>query len=123
MNPAEPPIFGTSSGLVARAKGLPIFNSERGSLRLSGRNAPINERRQVLHENGTPGKSQWVPSVDSRELTQRAWAMGKPVFRNNIMIGKKFAFDRAVGMVNGKPTATVQVRFSRRRGIHGFPSS
>ena len=88
--------------------------------KLSGKNPPINQNRQKLHTNGTEGKSQFKDSVDADNLVQDAWRNGTPKFnKNGKLIGKVKEYKDTVGT---QGQTSVDTRFSRKHGVHGFPS-
>jgi len=87
---------------------------------VSGKNPPINRPRQTLHTDGTAGKSQFKPGLDSDNLVKDAWLNGTPLFdKNGDLIGKLKEYSTTIGTLGEK---SIDVRFSRRKGIHGFPS-
>jgi hypothetical protein len=84
---------------------------------------PINKHRQVLHTNGTPGKSQFQPDIDVEEIVHDAWANGKPVFnKNGEFINKVKEYPFQVGTVPGQNSIKVSYR-NKPPSIHGWPSS
>jgi hypothetical protein len=96
-------------------QGLLVHNT------CSGKNPPINRGRQDLHTNGTPGKTQFDPKYNADDLTRQAWEMGD-VNKTINHAGKRYTFDHPIGTYNGRPAYTVDVRFSSKSGIHGFPT-
>ena len=85
------------------------------------RSLPINQNRQKLHTDGTPGKSQFKEGVDADKITQDAWQNGTPKFdKNGKIIGKVKEYKDEVGTAGQK---SVDTRFSRKHGVHGFPSN
>ncbi|MCW8127427.1 SpvB/TcaC N-terminal domain-containing protein [Microbulbifer halophilus] len=93
----------------------------RGPKGLSGKSPPINRARQRLHTGGTPGKSQFKEGVDVENVVKDAWRNGTPRFnKNGKLIGKVKQYNDQVG---AEGQTSVDVRFSRKHGIHGFPSN
>ncbi|MDP1560253.1 MAG: polymorphic toxin-type HINT domain-containing protein, partial [Pirellulaceae bacterium] len=92
----------------------------KNNCEVSGKNPPINRPRQELHTNGTVGKSQFLQGLDADNLVQDAWLNGTPQFnQNRDLIGKIKEYTNAIGALGEK---SIDVRFSRKKGIHGFPS-
>ncbi len=81
--------------------------------------------RQILHVNGTPGKSQFKPHIDADSVTRTAWEQGTPVFdRNGNFIGKRFTFKKPVGTSpTGHDQYSVFVHWAETKGIHGVPTT
>lgn len=74
-----------------------------------------------MHTNGTEGKSQFKNRVDADNLVQDAWRNGTPKFnKNGKFIGKVKQYTNEVGTQGQTSVAT---RFSRKHGVHGFPSN
>jgi RHS repeat-associated protein len=117
------PIPGVGIGLKIRRaekiaeKAKSVANKGK---RISGKNPPINKDRQNLHANGVKG-SQFKEGVDVDNLVQDAWHTGTPEFnKNGKLIGKVKTYKNAVGEGGQK---SVDVRFNRKKGIHGFASN
>jgi len=111
-----------SLSVRAAKKVLPkdVFN-KLFNRKLSGKNPPINQDRQKLHTNGTEGKSQFKDNVDADNLVQDTWKNGTPKFnKNGEFIGKVKQYKDEVGTQGQK---SVDTRFSRKKGVHGFPSN
>ena len=91
----------------------------------SGKNPPINRNAQDRHaHNGSPDKSRFNSDVDMDALVSFAWTHGKPFFNNKgQIIGKRFNFSKSIGTKNGRQVSGVDARFSRNKGLHGFPTN
>ena len=86
-----------------------------------GKNPPINTNRQILHTDGTDGKSQFRQGTNVENVVHDTWQNGTPRFNSNgDLIGKLKTYKDTVGTEGQK---TVDVRFSKKHGIHGFPSN
>ncbi len=74
-----------------------------------------------MHTDGTEGKSQFKDSVDADNVVQDAWQNGTPKFnKNGKLIGKVKQYKDKVGT---QGQTSVDTRFSRKKGVHGFPSN
>ena len=102
---------------------LLVHNGYRGGRgNLSGKRPPINKNRQRLHSNGRAGKSQFKQGLDVDHLVKDAWHTGKPVFdKNGRFIHKIKTYKVQVGALSHQ--RSIKVSFSRKNGIHGWPSS
>lgn len=121
-------VIGLGKAAAAMGGGSFISNGMGGGGgkggRLSGKNPPISPR-QALHTNGTPGKSQFKPTVNAEHVTRTAWEQGVPVFdKNGQFLGKRFTFEKAVGTSpSGYDQHSVFVHWSPNHGIHGVPTT
>jgi len=112
--------LGGRGGAVGSARS-PYCPPSATTPKLSGKNPPINQNRQVLHTNGTPGKSQFRSDVNVDSIVNDAWRNGTPQFnQNGQFIGKVKQYNDPVGT---QGQTSVDVRFSQKNGIHGFPSN
>lgn len=103
--------------------GILVHNCDwpRKNNKLSEKNPPINSNRQELHTNGVEGKSQFKDGVDASNLVLDAWRNGTPKFnKNGKLIGKVKQYRDEVGT---QGQTSVDTRFSRKHGVHGFPSN
>jgi len=100
-----------------------LKTEKREKRKKSGKNPKINWGRQALHMNGTPNKTQFKEGTNAAQvskLVKDAWRNGVPYYgKGKGIIGKVKVYRDVVGPDGQK---AIDVRFSRKNGIHSWPS-